>query len=99
MTNTTPKVATQIKSAETSRFNGDARFYHLSTPINGESHVIVSAISAAFDTGLPETFIFPAYPTGELKDWAELPGSHQGVYDPEGILTDLGYTIDTSEVN
>jgi hypothetical protein len=99
MTNTTPKVATQLKSAETTHFSGDARFYRLSTPINGESHIIVSAIHAAFDTGRPETFIFPAYPSGELKDWGELPGSQQDVYDPEGVLTDLGYDIDTSEVN
>lgn len=69
--------------------NGDARLYKLGKEQELDDcgrtvpydHVVVSAIAEAFDTGLPETYIFPADEEGDFLSWAELPGSVQGVFD------------------
>jgi hypothetical protein len=77
---------------------GDARLYRVDPAMEtyrGDSHeyVIVSAIHSAFDTGRSETFIFPANEHGDVVDWVEMPGSRRGVFDCEGVLEELGYTI------
>jgi hypothetical protein len=54
----------------------------------------VSAIPAAFDTGEPETYIFPADSEGAVLHYGELDGSYQGGMDKNKALADAGYTIE-----
>ncbi|WP_280350401.1 hypothetical protein [Nocardia abscessus] len=86
-------------------YNGDARLYRLDPPLKYESYgengfetseteyVIVSALSAAFDTGDAETYIFPADENGEVTSWGELRGSIRGFYDHELALKGAGYEL------
>ena len=69
----------------------DGRLYKLDPPVPTE-FVLVSAIQAAFDTGMPETFIFPADEDGKVTSWGELEGSFQGGQDHEKALRGLGVT-------
>lgn len=94
------KTATYVRHL--SDFNGEAVLYRVSPPLAYDweergrdfEFVVSSAIFAAFDTGRPETFLFPADENGEILDWMELPGSTGGVADPTVPLTRLGYTIE-----
>lgn len=55
--------------------------------------VVVSTIKWAFDTGMPETYIFPATSIGEVLNWRELDGSFQGAIDIDKALRDGGYEV------
>ena len=72
---------------------GECRLYRLSEPLEGHELVLVSAIPIAFDTGLPETYIFPSNEAGTITDWTKLPGSIQGVYDHAQALAGAGYEL------
>lgn len=89
MTNT--KTATLITIKPWSR--GEYRLYRLSEPLKGHGFVLVSAVHTVFDTGLPETYIFPSNEAGDFTDWTELPGSIQGVYDHAQALAGAGYEL------
>ena len=58
-------------------WKGDAAVYELSEPLDGNAHVVVSAVDVdpsagfTFDTG-PETMIFGSDAEGNVQDWAEL---------------------------
>jgi hypothetical protein len=53
--------------------------------------IVVSTLECAFDTGLPETYIFPAYSNGKVVSWGELEGSFRGAMDISKALRDGGY--------
>jgi hypothetical protein len=102
------KTATFVRNID--GWRGDARLYKLSEPVTFSSwddegkivetqtsFVIVSAISCAFDTGRPETYIFPANEEGNPLNMEELDGSFRGDMDHKKALTDAGYTITTQE--
>lgn len=72
---------------------GEYRLYRLSEPLKGHEFVLVSAVHTMFDTGLPETYIFPSNEAGTITDWSELPGSIQGVYDHAQALAGAGYEL------
>jgi len=57
-------------------------------------YVIVSAISFAFDTGQPETFIFPSDKEGNPLNMLELDGSSRGTTSHEEVLNNAGYKIE-----
>ncbi len=96
------KTAKYIKTLE--GFNGEARLYHLSEPLEGYNwgyeeeenprydYVVVSAAHAMLSG--PETYIFGATPEGAVMDWTELPGSFRGGWDHEVALNDAGYGVD-----
>ena len=88
---TDTKTATLITSTHGER--GERRLYRLSEPLEGHGFVLVSAIHLAFDTYLPETYIFPSNEAGTITDWSELPGSIQGVYDHAQALAGAGYEL------
>ena len=98
------KTAKLVQDLTGNGFNGAAKCFDINPPIGERfsidenkktySRVIVSAIKAAFDTGQPETFIFPATEDGkDIADFGELEGSRRGICDPEGLLMELGYEI------
>lgn len=60
---------------------------------NCTEYIVVSAISIAFDTARPETFIFPADEDGNITSWGELDGSYQGGMDHGVALKRAGYEI------
>ncbi|MFF2631997.1 hypothetical protein ACFVR6_03850 [Microbacterium sp. NPDC058021] len=72
---------------------GEMRLYRLSPPLAGWEFVVVSAVAAAFDTGRPETYIFPSSVNGGIAGWGELPGSFQGDMDHEAALSNAGYAV------
>lgn len=84
--------ATFVKRLD--RFLGDDRLYKLEPALEGNDHVVVSAIGSAFDTGVSETYMFPASSSGDVTDWLELSGSERGVFDHEKVLRNAGYTIE-----
>lgn len=100
------KTATFIKS-QTSGSGADQRLYKLSESVQVSrnwldddeadeettEYVIVSALRNAFDTGGPETYIFPADETGEIIAWGELDGSARGVYDHDRVLAKAGFKV------
>jgi hypothetical protein len=62
-------------------------------------YVAVSCLSMAFDTGMPETYIFPCDAKGNITSWGELEGSFRGggydmVEDRMKALNGLGYEAD-----
>jgi hypothetical protein len=74
------------------------RLYKLSESVETETgetteYVVISAISRAFDTGRPETFIFPANRKGEITDWQEMKGSIQGVQDFDVAIRNAGWSV------
>ena len=93
--------ATATWVANLKGFQGDARLYRLDPPLEvtdwaGEdAHtvewVIVSAIIAFFSG--PETYIFEADETGEVKSWMDLEGSFRGALDHEQALNGAGYEV------
>lgn len=84
--------ATYIRQVE--GFQGDARLYEISEEISeGVNHVIVSAITSAFDTAGPETYIFPSDGDGNVLDWGELNGSFRGGTDHAKAIRDAGWEL------
>ena len=96
--------ATFIKSEKTSK--GEMRLYKLSVPQpygrclwdedvekTYTEYVMVSAIYVAFDTGRPETYIFPADKDGKIMGWGEMDGSFQGGYNHERALRNAGFKV------
>ena len=86
------KTAKMIKDIS-ENYNGDARLFKLSTPLDGNEFVVVSAVEAPFDTLSPETYIFPADSNGVVTDWGELEGSYQGGMSHQEALARAGYEL------
>lgn len=84
-------------------FNGDARLYRLSKPIEYQDwdsdkdeyvtkyseFVVVSAASVPFSG--PETYVFPADAEGKITDWGEIGASQKGHVSHETVLQESGY--------
>jgi hypothetical protein len=85
--------ATFVRSVE--GFAGYAELFRLEKPKNNNyvwfRFIVVSTIKRAFDTGMPETYIFPANSRGEVLSWRELEGSFRGAMDISKALRDGGY--------
>ena len=74
---------------------GDQRLYRMEPPhITWDGlfygYVVVSASDTVYDG--PETFIFPAFPNGEIAGWMEMDGSIRGTLDHDAALIGAGYT-------
>jgi hypothetical protein len=68
-------------------------------PYEGSDYVVISALPCAFDTGRPETYIFPADSDGKILSYGELDGSRRGVCDHDVILSEIGYSRKTKNKN
>jgi hypothetical protein len=80
--------AKMIKKMATMR--GDARLFELSEPLEGNIHVVVSAIDNEFGT---ETYIFGCDNEGKITQWGELPGSQKGTITHTEVLNEIGYIV------
>ena len=69
------------------------KLYRMSPPHEGHEYVAVSCVQSAFDTGLPETYLFPADSDGKITDWGELDGSLRGSLDHEEAIRSAGYVV------
>jgi len=99
-------IAIKIRDLEPSKNGQIISLYKLIPPLKGYEYpepddeegpfdfVVVSAVPAAFDTGIPETYIFPADETGEIQQFSELTGSFQGGMDHKRALLGAGYEIE-----
>lgn len=80
-----------------SGWRGDAALYRLSEPLEGYTHVIVSAASVALALGIEtETYIFGARHDGRswaVDDWCELDGSLKGTLVHADALAAAGYEV------
>jgi hypothetical protein len=54
----------------------------------GERFYVVSSLPLAFDTGLPETLVFPADESGEVTSWGEVAGGR--LVSREDAIKELG---------
>lgn len=68
-----------------------AGLYRLDPPLDGHSHVVVSAI--VYGAGGPETMVFGAAADGYILEWVGLAGSRRGDLDIPAALQRAGYTI------
>jgi len=85
------KKAEFIKSLGGS-WNGDARLYKLTPPLDGAEYVVVSAVVPFFSG--PETYIFPSNKKGEVESWMEeMEGSFRGALDHVEALGNAGYEV------
>lgn len=87
------KKATKIKELNNCRPGQQQHLFQMNPPLEENEYVIVSAILLAFDTGVPETYIFGADVDGNIVDWRELEGSFQGAIDIEKAINNAGYDI------
>lgn len=73
---------------------GDQRLYRVEPPhmTRGGLFFDYVVVSAAATSVGPETYIFPAFPSGVVAGWTEMPGSVRGVLDHDAALTEAGYT-------
>jgi hypothetical protein len=91
----TTKTATLMRDvSQQNGARGVQHLYRLDPPLLGAEMVVVSAIDSAFDTGIPETYIFPADESGQVADWGELPGSYRGAADHGQALRNAGYEVE-----
>lgn len=74
-------------------FRGYAALYKLAPPLEGNEFVAVPCLGHAFDTWMPETYIFPANAEGEVSNWGELTGSGRGFCNAEEALKRAGYEV------
>lgn len=87
-----------VKEIKNEDKGGSVKLFKVKPPAeysDGEktNFLMVSAIPCAFDTGRPETYIFPANKKGEVVSWGELDGSYRGGMNHEKALRDAGYEI------
>ena len=94
------KTATFIKKMDKG-FNGDARLYELSSPLEGHKFVIVSAVVLSFPAPRrgagKETYIFPADETGKVTSWGELRRSYKSGLSHTMALRGAGYKVIKSD--
>ena len=85
------KTATLVKQLTGGRKDVDQALYLLSEPLEGHTHVVVSAASVL---GRPETYIFAADESGEITEWLELDGSMRGTLQHKDALAKAGYEVE-----
>lgn len=82
------KIAKHV--GEIKDFFGQASLYKLSAPVTYDDgakrtrHVVICTTKAMLDG--PETLVYPADRTGNVKDWEELDGSQKGIIDHAKVL-------------
>lgn len=96
------KTATFVRDVS-DNFNGTAHLFKVNPPIAFSDswdeetltteYIVASSLTAAFDTGRPETFLFPTNEEGVILDWGELPGSQRGTTNIDAVLTEAGYEV------
>lgn len=84
----TAKLLKDVSSA----FQGEAKVFRLSPPMDGHEVVVASAVNAFFSG--PETYFFPSTEEGTVTDWGELSGSQRGTLNITKVLSEAGYTIE-----
>lgn len=82
--------ATFVKNVTLGRSDGVVKLYKLSEPVEGTEYVVVSAIPFNYDTGNPETCIFPSDSDG-IATWRKMKGSFQGAMDHDRALRGAGW--------
>lgn len=68
-------------------------------PYNGDDtteYVVISALDYAFDTGRPETLIFPSDKDGEPFRMLEMNGSYRGGTSHEQAIEGAGWELDNA---
>lgn len=86
------KTATRIRDVHQSPDrNASQAIYRLDPPLDGHSHVLVSAVTVALCG--PETYIFGSDENGNIEDWEELNGSYRGGLDHAAALKNAGYEV------
>lgn len=98
-------VAVFVKDVSELGFTGTAYLYKVDPPVefsyeddededsrSWTSYVVVSA-TWAIDTGMGETYIFPADEHGHVLNWGELDGSFRGGCDILQALSNAGYRV------
>ena len=90
----TYKVAYSVKDTS-EKYNGYSELFMCCPPYQGQSYVLVSAVTSLDLQDKPEneTYIFPSNKKGEVTSWTELPGSARGIFDPEQVLENIGYEV------
>ena len=86
--------ATFVKKAD--GFAEHAELFRLEKPAETRGgikfqFIVVSTLKCARDTGLPETYMFPADSMGKVLSWVELDGSFRGEVNISKALRDGGY--------
>lgn len=82
-------------------WRGDAALYQTTPPLDGNEHVVVSAVDTALrfeQYGTPrsmqiETYIFAANEDGSVTEYGELSGSMKGTLDHAEALLEAGYEV------
>lgn len=77
--------------------NGHVEMFEFNPPIEGNQFAIVSAIVSAFDTRMPETYIFACDSEGKILGWSELDGSYCGGTSIDKALRNAGYVRVTND--
>ena len=85
-------IATFIRFVDTSPQGTRQELFSLDPPLKGNTIVSVSMLSRAFDTGDPETLIFPAQEDGWITSIKPL-GELYGATDANKALENAGYTV------
>ena len=88
--------ATFVKDIQNNR--SSEKLYRLSEPVETDDgdtteYVVISALASAMDTGMPETYIFPADSDGNITGWGEMDGSYRGGTSHEKAIADAGWEL------
>ena len=93
------KRATLLR-ARLPQFHGMAALYQLDPPLQGHTHVVVSALQApqhdrvsGGTTMHAETYVFGSDADGSVTAATELPGSTAGTLDHRTALLGAGYEV------
>lgn len=73
-------------------FRGEAKVFEMEPPLEGEQHVVVSAVVVPYSG--PETYIFGYDLTeGRVTNYGELEGSFRGGLNIGEALRNAGYEV------
>jgi hypothetical protein len=85
-----PRLAFYIKQLV--KWKADAHLFQMVPPLDGKyKYIAISSLSAAFDTGLPETMVFECDSEGNT-DFMDI-REFKGCLTYENVLTTLGYKL------
>lgn len=72
-------------------FIGRAHLFELRPPLAKNTYVVASSTVALFSG--PETYLFSAKKSGEVKSWSELEGSQRGTLNYKDCFSSIGYEV------
>ncbi len=85
------KTATFIKDMASR--TATQKLYRMDPPHEGHEYVAASGVQSAFDTMMPETYLFGADADGKITSYSELDGSFRGSVDHEEAIREAGYKV------